>query len=89
MRTLAVHLPRARLVDGLAVHLHPRSYAIQHCNFFAVDGAVGSAGDIEDEGPVLAGRINEPTDDGCRRQIATELAKIECRLEVQINRLGT
>ena len=67
-----MNLPRARLVDGFAVHLHSGSHAIEYRNLLAVDGAIGVTGDVEDEGSVLADRVDEPADDGSRRQIAAE-----------------
>ena len=69
VRSFAVDLPWPSLVDGLAVDLHPRGHAIEYRDFFAVDRAVRLAGNIENEGAVLADRVDQPVDDVARRQI--------------------
>src|SRR5437016_5744614 len=59
---LAVDLPRAGCVNRFAVHLHPGADPLEDPQFLAVDRAIRSPGDVENERAVLAHRIDEPVD---------------------------
>src|ERR1035437_3297557 len=56
--TFAINLPRACLVDGLAVCLHPGCDPVKHRNLFAVDGSVRPSRNIENECAILADRVD-------------------------------